>query len=884
MNLSLSERVDAAYAVGRLKDEDAKRRLKHLLPIDPAVDPEDDLLGTVLRACWPDHLTSQELIAHLVKPQKSYYLGAYSCFLQYDLPASLESSLDKDNAIVLLTWALNYIHEGDLSNSFGRLARTIYTVCWKWSKIPAITQLLAKVYAKALDQRQSPFLQLRYEGERISIPILTKDAVLEDVEGRFAVLEALLTFSTYDSRIRNIPLSAFPLYTQEDLPLLFDRAISAPSGTLVEKWVYCIKTLRTDIDKYADQIDRLHELRPDLIDDSETLRADMEKETQRFKEQEQESKREEEKFINEWAEKQSKIDNEIKEALHNPNLTSESFECISSWLNSENGRRTIGPIDIRLSPGWDKLTEDEQSIMLDLAEHYLTEGKIYPTEPDQHSYSVAHALTALRLLRPDIYSALSRDVWQRCSVELLKSVISNNLKSLAPLLNRLSKRFPDIATDAVLDVLSQELKGNVISIIHNWGSRLNDEQAAAILDIARDPAIDHARRFIIVNSLARQGKEELVIEYLNTLFDEGWSVPSDQKFHKLRKLAFVLSPASHMQQLLDALESDPGWGQKWIEASVGGYDGDLLKAILSCESCDLGKIYIWLHGQYPKKTRPEHEGVYTPAAIDEIHRLKNYIINHLSQSGIAGASIVLESILQRFPTDTWLTNCILDARKAEQATTLPILPVENIKELSNQKTDSRCLLYSVHDLLDLVMTTLESYRTYLQGDNPAVVDLWNIDPNRPRDEEYLSDHLKRHLDNRLTTDVVINREVQIRRKQFKDGRPGSRTDLWIQAFDERGSGLTICIEVKCNWNDSAKTALKEQLIDKYMSGKTATAGIILLGWFECDIWDRNDNRRTAATALWSDMDSAIADLQKQAEKEQNNGSAVRSIVIDCTLR
>ena len=879
-HLSLRERVDAAYAVGRLKDENAKRRLKQLLPINPEDDPEDDLLGTVLRACWPDHLTSEELIDHLVKPQKSNYMGAYSCFLKYDLPASLESSLDEENAIVLLTWALKYIERYAPFDTFGRLARTIYTVCWKWSKTPKITQLLAEGYAKALDHHRSPFLKLRYEGERILIPILTKDAVLEDVEGRFAVLEALLTFSTYDSRIPYIPFSEFPLYAQKDLPLLFDRAISAPSGTLVEKWVDCIKTFLST-DKYTDQIDRLHELRPDLIDDSETLYVNMEKATQRFKEQEQERKREEEEIINELTEKQSKIDNKIKKALHNPNLTSESFERISLWLNSEN---PIGPIDIRLSPGWDKLTEDEQSIMLDLAQCYLTEGQIYPTKPNQHSDSVARALTALRLLRSDIYSTLSRDVWERCSVELLKSVMSDNVELLAPLLDTLSEQFPDIATNAVLNVLSQQIKENFIDIIYNWGTRLNDEQAAAILDMACDPAIDHERLFIIVDSLAQQGKEGLVREHLDALFNKGWSVPPDPKFHKLRKLAFVLSPASYKQQLLDALTSDSEWGRRWLETSVGGYDDDFLKAILSCESCDLGKMYIWLHEQYPQETRPEHEDVYTPTALDEIHMLKNHIINHLAQSGIAGASSVLDSILQRFPEDTWLTNCILDARRAEQAATLPILSVENIKGLSKQDTDSRCLLNSVQDLLDLVMNELESYRTYLQGDTPPVRYLWNSDPIRPRNEEDLSDHLKNYLDLRLTTDVVINREVQIRRKLFKDGRSGSRTDLWIQAFDEHGSALTICIEVKCNWNDSAKTALKEQLIDKYMSGKTATAGIFLIGWFGCDSWDCNDNRRTAATSIWSDMDSAIVDLQNQAEKEQKNGSAVRSIVIDCTLR
>ena len=262
---------------------------------------------------------------------------------------------------------------------------------------------------------------------------------------------------------------------------------------------------------------------------------------------------------------------------------------------------------------------------------------------------MARALTALRLLRPDIYSDLSRDVWERCSVELLKSATSDSVKSLAPLLDTLSEQFPDIATDAVLDVLSQELKENFINIIYIWGTRLNDEQASAILDMTGDLETDHERHFIIVDSLAQQGKEELVREYLDALFDKGWSVPPDPKFHKLRKLAFVLSPASYKQQLLDALTSDFEWGRKWIETSVGGYDDDFLKAILSCESCDLEKMYIWLHEQYPKETRPEHEDVYTPTALDEIHRLKNYIINHLSQSGIAGSSIVLDSILQRFP-------------------------------------------------------------------------------------------------------------------------------------------------------------------------------------------------------------------------------------------
>jgi hypothetical protein len=135
---------------------------------------------------------------------------------------------------------------------------------------------------------------------------------------------------------------------------------------------------------------------------------------------------------------------------------------------------------------------------------------------------------------------------------------------------------------------------------------------------------------------------------------------------------------------------------------------------------------------------------------------------------------------------------------------------------------------------------------------------------RPRDEEYLSDHLKRYLDLRLTTDVVINRDVQIYRKLFKEGVSGSRTDLWIQAINDRRNVLTLCIEVKGNWNKSAKHAIKNQLIDKYMSGGTAAAGILILGWFECDQWDDGDYRRRDSTKTWEDAKSALEDLQDQS--------------------
>jgi len=888
VGLSLRERVDAAYAVCRLENEDARSRLKSLLPIDPTADLKDDLRGTVLRACWPGHLTPGELILHLIKPQKSNYSGAYSYFLNYDLPASFESTLDENSAAVLLNWALPHINEDEPDDALGRLARAIYTACWKWTETPAVAKLLADGYVKAISEHRSPFLQERYEGARTTSSLLTREEVLEDVDGRLAVLETILTCCKIDARdLAHIPFNDFPLYTQDDLPLLFDRAIADPLGALAEQWAICIKAvlMRAGLDAYADRVDRLHALRSDLIDDSQKLRADMEAAARRSEELNQKWKKEEEDRREEHADDQRRIDGEIKKALHTPDLKPESFAGLSSWLNSEKGMLSIGSIDIRLSPGWAKLTEDEQSAMLHLAQRYLTDGEIQPTAPNHHQYSVARALTALRLLRPGVYASLSRDVWQKCAVELLKATMHDNMDLLTPLFDTLSEKFPDVANDAVIEVLSQELQQDFISIIRNWGTRLSDAQARAILAVAEDPGTDHRRRFLLVDDLARHGKDGLVRGHLDSLFNGGWGVPPDPEFHKLRRLAFVLSPASYIRQLLDALSADPTWGRQWIESSIRTHDNAFHAALVSCEVSDIADMYIWLHGQYPEKTCPEHEMVYTPGPLDEIHMLKSNIINHLTQSGRDGATAALERILHCFPADTWLSNCILDARSAEQMNALPVLSVARIRELCEQRTASRYLVNSAHDLLNLIMTSLEGYRTYLQGDTPAVGDLWNtVDPIRPRDEEYLSDHLKRYLDLGLTTDVVINREVQIRRKLFKDGASGSRTDIWIQATDKNGSVLTLCIEVKCNWNGSAKTALKDQLIGKYMSGGTATAGIFLLGWFECGSWDNSDNRLGASTTTWPDADAALADLQDQADQEQKSGNDVRAIVLDCALR
>ena len=883
--LSLNDRLSAGDAVCRLKNEMAKSRLKSLLPINPAEDPQYRLLGTVLLACWPSHLTPSELVVHLSGP-KSNHIGAYSLFL-YELTAYFENSLDEDSALVFLKWALSHINEHEPFDSLGRLARAIYSLCWKWTGTPVIAQLLAEGYLKALSVHQSPFLQKRYEGEKSTSLILTKEAIMQDVCGRLTVLETIFSSHEIDSSdLMDMLVNDIPLYTCDDLHKLFDRVFTDPSGSLAEKWCLCINTVIriSGLNTYEEQVDILHDLCPDLIDDPRKILEDLDMAAKRNEEQSQEWKMQRAERQRDEANEQQQIDNQIKTILLSPNLKSESFAYLSSLLDSENGICTLGSIDLQLSPGWAKLTEEERGAMLNLAELYLTQADIESTEPAEINCSVARALTLVRLLRPGTYTSLTNKVWEKCGVELLKSVIGDNMELIAPLFDTLSERFPDVATDVLLKVLSQEMQQSFISIISKWGSRLSDRQTQAILAIAYDPATGYGLRFVLLDELAKQSKERHVQSYLDSLFNNGWDTPQGTEFHKLRLLAFVLSPVSYIRQLLDAISKRTVWGKQWLEATIG-HDNTFLTALLSCDIRDVAGIYIWLHQQYPDETRPRHKPVYTPDALDEIHKLKNHLINHLTNIGRDGSTDALQRIFCHFPADDWLNHCILDARSAEQANNLPVLSIAQIKELYEKKNGSHRLVTTIQDLLDLVMAAIDDYRTELQGDTPAVGDLWNTEPSiRPRGEEDFSDHLKRYLKLKLMTGVVINREVQILRKQFKEGITGSRTDLWIQATGDSCGVLTVCIEVKGNWNSSAKTALKDQLISKYMSGGTATGGILLLGWFECNSWDSDDYRLCAVKKNWQNAHAALADLQKQSEIEQKSGNNVRAVVIDCALR
>ena len=146
------------------------------------------------------------------------------------------------------------------------------------------------------------------------------------------------------------------------------------------------------------------------------------------------------------------------------------------------------------------------------------------------------------------------------------------------------------------------------------------------------------------------------------------------------------------------------------------------------------------------------------------------------------------------------------------------------------------------------------------------------------EEEDLSDHIALHLRNDLISrGIVINREVQIRR--------GEKTDIYIDAISPHPGPavyekVSAIVEVKGCWNTGLRTAMKTQLVERYMNKNMVTHGLYLAGWFGSPRWDPKDRKR--GICGHHSTDSLWLELQEQAHTASDSGLEVRAFVVDAS--
>ena len=155
-----------------------------------------------------------------------------------------------------------------------------------------------------------------------------------------------------------------------------------------------------------------------------------------------------------------------------------------------------------------------------------------------------------------------------------------------------------------------------------------------------------------------------------------------------------------------------------------------------------------------------------------------------------------------------------------------------------------------------------------------------------KDENSRSDYIKLHLeDDLIERGIVPNREVQIRRNT--GGATGENTDIHVDAvIPDGGAGAynkaSVIIEVKGCWHPELETAMKPQLIDRYLKESQCQHGLYGVGWFNCPQWGRDDPRHKQMPKY--DIEEARRRFETQALEVSRGAVRVKASAINIALR
>ena len=338
-------------------------------------------------------------------------------------------------------------------------------------------------------------------------------------------------------------------------------------------------------------------------------------------------------------------------------------------------------------------------------------------------------------------------------------------------------------------------------------------------------------------------------------------------------------------KLWPAFQADPEFGKE-VLTKVAHERRHQVFSTKNLSDGQLVDLFLWLSAQYPHSEDPADDGADPSGTRESVVGYRESILDILKTRGTLGACQAIQTLIASLPNLAHLKWVLRAARQfALRATWRPLTP-EQLLELT--RVPRSRLVQSADALLNVVIESIDSLQQDLQGETPASRDIWDHQANggwRPVDENDLSDYVTRYLQKDLKQrGIVALREVKILRG--RGNARGEVTDIHIAGVVE---GLTpgafdtvrVIVETKGCWNGSLKTAMKTQLLDRYLKDNDCQQGLYLVGWFNCEQWDPDDNRRAKAPKCI--LEEARDWFAKQATRLSGERAVLRSFVLNCAL-
>lgn len=893
----------AAYAVGRIADDIIKVRLKPLATGEAGEDPSDELKGCSLRALWPDHMKIEELFTAITSIKQENYIGAYWMFLSHELVPKLKPS----DLPIALKWVEQQESLQDSMYCFEKLMDTIILKSWEHLESPKVLEAFAKTVLSRLKHHD------RIVGSHTE-PVFGNILSNEDNNGkRRRVLETIIPLFSNPERDTVYLIYSVPsLVLSKDITWMLERLQLEKSKEVQLIWANLIK--RAFDPRETDHLDA-------IIDASKSNPILAETFSWLLKPIELNSPEAEKMKVN-YLEIQ-KWQNRDKER---PLLTPPPAERIAGLLNEcESGNfsawwylnreMTLEPdsrfygndyeSDLTVLPGWKNADNITKVRIVEAAKRYVLEQD--PKTHDWLGKDIIHrpafaGYRALQLLLqeiPGFIFSLLADVWKKWVPIILAYPISNsgnndrNIEIHHKLIKLSYQYAPDEIIQTMIVMIDKENKAHSrIYITHKvkdcWDSRL----ANALLIKVKDENLKPECMGCLLGDLLDHGVKEAK-SFAESLIP---LPPPTTEVERFRAIIAAYELMTHADDagwsiVWPAIQQDTEFGRKLIELLA--YEKDMFetKAGKLITEDQLADLYIWIVYQYPHAEDPDYnnEACWVGFRL-KIASLRDSLLNLIKQRGTYKACEAIQQIINEFPESNWLKWILHEAQDImRRQTWIPPKPGEILKMVGAQ---SARLVQSGAQLLEVLIESLKRLEIKLQGETPAVIDLWNEFKKsrkilyKPKDENRFSDYVKRYLEDDLKKNgIIVNREVEIRHGEG-EGK-GERTDIHVDAVmrnqcNKVYDSITVIIEVKGCWHQDLNLAMKTQLLDRYLEDNLCQYGLYLIGWFNCTQWDNKDSRKQRSPKV--SIDEARKQFDKQATELSQQSTRIKAFVINTALR
>ncbi len=893
------DRVNAAAALARVGDAATRSQLRPLLYLAADDDPQEELKGWALRELWPEHLSAEDFFQVLNHPRSDDYFGSYWMFL-VELPENIGSAIAPDDLPVALRWVLRQVRSLIPRDPVQDIIDVILALAWQNLDVGGVAESFA----------EAALVRLEHSDHVVNPKRVSSFAEqwADNSESRRRVLAAMVSLAAKDAEAcgRALMVIGGLVKRGEDVQWLLDRLSEAVSEeaqrAFAELLDYAFDSNDVELVAkcfLASEVNPI--LRRVLSSRYDAIELDS-ADARRLRERQARIRQFHERSDQMGVELQLEPQEQVLALLEEI----ESGNVAAWWRLSQAMlfRLDGAPIDglasdLTISPIWVTSDPSARARIVETAKEYVLRQCPDTAEwlgTNTFYFPAAAGVRALRLLlneAPSFIDGLAASVWEKWAPAIIAYPGQSETEDTrsCPDLLRLAYRFaPDQMIDALLTVIDKEKvaanSGGHLFILRAAEVFWDDRVANALLEKAKssDPwlqaqvnllsaLLDHqvapARSFadsLVPLHVPTSGPgRALAIEAAGTLIthtkDAGWST------------------------VWPAFQHDTAFGRDVILSVAQTADYSTMSIQLALSEQELADFYTWLVRVFPYSEEQRRSGLVTPRQRAE--ELRDSVLRYLEERGTEEACIQIERVMLEFPTLAWLRAVLLRARTlTRQRTWMPPRPGE-ILALSRDQESRR--IENGKQLMTAVAESLRRLEGRLQGETPAAPFLWDKvakERYRPKDENYLSDYVKLHLEADIKErGIVVNREVEIRRGE--GGGKGERTDVLVEAVARNSTGDTYqsvkaIVEVKGCWHRELFEAMQTQLVKRYLSDNQCQDGLYLVGWYDCPQWDQNDPKYRRAPKIG--MTEAQRRFDTQASGLSRGGTLIQALVINVALR